>query len=127
MKTLAFALALSLGGPPLALAAGRDFAFELVAPALPQGEASIVRVRLVDRRSGSPVPNAVIFAYRLDMAPDGMETMTTPLELIPSSAPGIYGFRTNLLMEGKWRLSIAAKVQGEAETVQGQIVLEVTP
>jgi hypothetical protein len=30
-------------------------------------------------------------------------------------------------MDGNWRFSVAAKVQGEPETVQAQIVLEVLP
>ena len=43
------------------------------------GEA-VVAVRLVDKRSGKPVPDAVIFAKRIDMAPDGMPTMDSPIE-----------------------------------------------
>jgi hypothetical protein len=34
----------------------------------------------------------VIFATRLDMAPDGMEMMGTPVEAIPSGGPGVYRF-----------------------------------
>jgi len=32
---------------------------------------------------------------------------------------------TDLSMEGNWQISVAAKVQGEAETVQARIVIEV--
>ncbi len=60
----------------------------------------------------------------MDMEPDGMETMTTPVEVLPSDEPGVYRFRTNLVMAGGWRFSIAAKVQGETETVEGKLVLK---
>jgi hypothetical protein len=70
------------------------------------------------------VPDAVIFAKRLDMAPDGMPTMTTPLEPLPSTDPGVYRFKTNLPMEGGWQLSISAKVQGETGTVENKLVLK---
>jgi len=84
-------------------------------------------VRLVDRRTGKPVPDAVIFAKRIDMAPDGMPTMTAPLEPLPSTEPGVYRFKINLAMEGGWRLSLGAKVQGETGTVENKLVLKATP
>lgn len=109
-----------------ALAAGSDYEFRLVEGAIKQGEA-VVAVRLIDRRSGEAVADAVIFATRLDMEPDGMEMMTTPVVALPSTEPGVYRYKTTLTMAGGWRLSLAAKVQGEAETVQGKLVLEAVP
>lgn len=67
--------------------------------------------------------DAVIMAKRIDMAPDGMPTMTAPLEQAPSSEPGVYRFKTNLMMEGGWQLSLGAKVQGETGTVENRLVL----
>jgi YtkA-like len=84
-------------------------------------------VRLLEKRSGQTVPGAIIFATRMDMAPDGMETMTTPVEALPSGEPGIYRFKTNLTMAGGWQFSVAAKVQGEAETVAGKLILKAVP
>ncbi|MCF7701947.1 FixH family protein [Loktanella sp. M215] len=78
-------------------------------------------------RTDTPVDSAVIFATRLDMEPDGMETMTTPVVAVPTGEPGQYRFSADLTMDGNWRFSVAAKVQGEAETVQAQIVIEVQP
>ena len=72
-----------------------------------------------------PVADAVIFTTRLDMAPDGMEGMTAPVEALPSKIPGEYRFKVDLAMAGNWRFQIAAKVQGEAETVQGALILGV--
>jgi hypothetical protein len=113
--------------PRAALADAGQFEFRLVEPTAKVGDGAIVSVRLVDRRSGSSVPGAVIFARRIDMAPDGMATMTAPLEPQPSDEPGVYRFKTDLAMEGRWRLSLAAKVQGEPQTVVGTPVLEVRP
>jgi hypothetical protein len=61
------------------------------------------------------------------MAPDGMPTMTAPLEPVPATEPGTYRFKTNLMMEGGWQLSLAAKVQGETGTVQNRLVLKAVP
>lgn len=107
-----------------AFAGPDDYEFQLIETTLKQGDGAIVAVRLVDKRSGAAVPDAVIFTTRLDMAPDGMEMMTTPVEAMPSDQPGIYRFKTNLTMAGGWQFSLAAKVQGEAETVQSKLVLQ---
>lgn len=104
----------------------QDYEFRLVEDSLPRGDGAVVSVRLVHRATGDPVPDAVIFARRIDMAPDGMPTMTAPLEQMPGSEPGIYRFKTNLMMEGGWQLSLGAKVQGEAGTVVGKLMLKAT-
>ena len=87
----------------------------------------ITGVSLIDLRTGTPVEGAVIFATRMDMAPDGMETMTSPVTAMPAETPGNYRFATDITMAGGWRFSIAAKVQGEEETVEAQIELKATP
>jgi YtkA-like len=114
-------LGLALMGP--AAASTKDYEFELVQSEVKQGEA-VVAVRLVDKRSGKPVPDAVIFAKRIDMAPNGMPTMDSPIEQVPSIEPGIYRFKTNLPMAGGWQLSLGAKVQGETGTVENKLVLK---
>ena len=110
--------------PAVSAAELKDHAFVLVRDEVKPGEAT-VDVRLIDKRSGRSVPDAVIFAQRIDMAPDGMPTMTAPIEPMPSSEPGLYRFKTNLTMEGGWQLSLAAKVQGQTGTVQNRLVLKV--
>ena len=112
---------LALTGP--ALADVKDYEFQLVQRELKVGEA-VVAVRLVDKRTGKPVPDAVIFVKRIDMAPDGMPTMDSPVEQVPSTEPGIYRFKTNLTMAGGWQLSLGAKVQGEQGTVENKLVLK---
>ena len=118
MLALAFII---VAGSPLAIAAPEDYEFQLVEHEIKQGVGATVAVKLVDRRTDEPVENAVVFATRMDMAPDGMETMTTPVEAMPSTEPGAYRFRTDLTMAGGWRFSIAAKVQGERETVESKL------
>jgi hypothetical protein len=121
-RTLGAALlGLALTGP--ASADVKDYEFQLVQREMKMGRA-VVAVRLVDKRSGKPVPDAVIFAKRIDMAPDGMLTMDSPLEQVPSTEPGVYRFETNLTMAGGWQLSLGAKVQGENGTVENKLVLK---
>lgn len=103
-----------------------DYEFQLVETVAKVGDA-VVAVRLVDKRTSQPVPDAVIYSTRIDMAPDGMPTMASPLEPAPSDQPGVYRFRTKLTMAGGWRLSLAAKVQGETGTVEGKLVLQAKP
>lgn len=111
----------SLGAASQAWAEIQDYEFQLVQSEVKKGEDAVVAVRLVDKRSGKPVPGAVIFAKRVDMAPDGMAEMTEPIEQLPSSEPGIYRFKTALVMAGGWRLSLGAKVQGETGTLENKL------
>lgn len=112
---------------PKARAAASGYSLVLVETTYPFGAGAIFDLRLTDRRTGTPVEGAVIFATRLDMEPDGMETMTTPVVTVPTEEPGQYRFSADLTMDGNWRFSVAAKVEGEAETVQAQIMIEVQP
>ncbi|MEY9629006.1 FixH family protein [Sinorhizobium fredii] len=120
-------VAIILAATSTSFAAATDYEFQLVKPEVPQGPEATVAVRLIDKRTSKPVPDAVIFSTRLDMAPEGMEAMTTSVEEMPSAEVGVYTFKTNLSMEGGWRFKLAAKVQGEADTVQGELVLQAQP
>lgn len=128
-RTVAAVLAavLSLAALSTARADITDYEFRLVQTNVKQGDGAIVAVRLVDKRSGNAVPNAVIFATRIDMAPDGMPTMTAPIEALPWSEPGVYRFKTDLVMAGGWQLSLGAKIQGEIGTIQNKLVLKAVP
>ena len=126
--TLVAALAASLAyAAQTALAGAKDYALELVETTRPVGAGALLTVRLTDLRNGAPVEGAVIFATRMDMAPDGMETMTTSVTLLPTEAPGLYRFATDLVMAGNWRFSVAVKVQGEPETVEAELLLQAAP
>ena len=103
-----------------------DYEFQPLATELPAGPASEFTVKLIDKRTGKPVPDAIIFETRLDMAPDGMEMMTSNVEAVPTTEPGVYKFKLNLSMAGGWRFQLAAKIQGEQETAKGEVVLKAT-
>jgi hypothetical protein len=83
-----------------------------------------VAVRLVHKPTGKPVTGAVIIRTRVDMAPDGMADMQSPVSPLPAGEPGVYAFKTDLPMAGRYQLSIAAKVQGEPETVTGKVIVK---
>lgn len=104
-----------------------DYRFELVSTGHKVGSGAVIEIVLTDLRTGQPVTDAVIYATRMDMAPDGMATMTSTVTAIPSEEPGRYRFITDLTMVGGWRFSVAAKVQGEPETVSAKIELRAEP
>ncbi|MGJ0509697.1 MAG: FixH family protein [Methylocystis sp.] len=112
--------------PTAAVADIRDYEFKLVREQIKKG-LSVVDVRLIHKPDDRAVPDAVIFALRLDMAPDDMEQMTGAIEPVKSPEPGLYRFKVDLTDEGRWRISLAAKIQGEAETLQSRLVLKATP
>jgi len=120
----AFAVAASLN--VAAFAAADDYVFEPVKVDIKKGDDAVVAVRLKHKTTGKPVADAVIVRTRIDMAPEGMAEMAPPPTPVPSSEPGVYSFKTELSMAGKWLLSVAAKVQGEPETVVGKVTFRAT-
>ena len=135
MKTLNFARAVraalivaAIGNASTAaLADIRDYKFELVDQAIKAGPDKVITVRLMNGKTGKAVPDAVIFASRLDMAPDGMQEMVTRIVPVPGAEPGTYKFKATLSMAGRWQLSLGAKVQGENGTVDNKLVITAQP
>jgi YtkA-like len=131
MKTLTFAHAVRAaliaaavaGTSTAALADIKDYKFELVDQSVQTGPDKVITVRLVNTKTGKPIPDAVIFASRLDMAPDGMQEMATKVTPMPGTEPGTYRFKATLSMAGRWQLSLGAKVQGETGTVENKLVI----
>ena len=120
----AIAVAVSLAGR--LLAGANEYVFEPVKAEIKKGDDVVVSVRLKHKATGKPVTDAVIVQTRIDMSPDAMGEMASPLIAVPSNEPGVYSFKTDLSMQGRWLLSIAAKVQGEPETVVGKITFRAT-
>jgi YtkA-like len=118
------AAAVTLANYPAAFAAASDYAFEPVNAEMKKGDDVTVAVRLTNTKTGKPVADAVIIRTRVDMAPDGMAEMESPVSPLPPKEPGIYAFKTDLPMAGRYQLSLSAKVQGEAETVTGKVVIK---
>jgi len=131
MKTLNFLRAIPAalivaacgGSSTAALADIKDYKFELVDRMVQAGPDRVMTVRLMNTRTGKPVPDAVIFATRLDMAPDAMQEMATKVTPVPAAEPGTYKFKASFSMEGRWLLSLGAKVQGEIGTVEDKFVI----
>jgi YtkA-like protein len=123
-KTLAAAGLLMLSAAPAAFAAASDYEFQPVAETVKNGNGSEIAVRLVDKRTGKPVPGAVVFRTRLDMSPDSMGEMEAKLKPETSTEPGVYKFKADFTMAGGWALKLQAKVAGESETVEGTVVFQ---
>ncbi|MCK1453571.1 FixH family protein [Bradyrhizobium sp. 35] len=111
------------GTSTAALADIKDYKFELVDQSVQAGPDKVITVRLLNIKTGKAVPDAVIFASRLDMAPDGMQEMATKVTPMPGTEPGTYRFKASFGMAGRWQLSLGAKVQGESGTVENKLVI----
>jgi YtkA-like protein len=117
-------IAAAMGGTSTAAMADiKDYTFELVDQTVQAGPDRVITVRLMNTKSGKPVPDAVIFATRLDMTPDGMQEMATKIAPMPGGEPGTYKFKASFGMAGRWQLSLGAKVQGETGTVENKFVI----
>ena len=125
LTTAALAATLSLAASA-AMAGAGDYTFEPVNPEMKKGDDVTLAVRLTNKQTGKPVPDAVIFKTRVDMAPDGMAEMESAVSPLPSKEPGVYAFKTDLPMAGRYQVTLSAKVQGQAETVTGKVIVTAT-
>lgn len=116
--------AATTGAATFALADVKNYEFKLVEPTVKAGPDKTITVKLVDKTTGKSIPDAVIFATPLDMAPDGMQEMATKVTPMPGTEPGTYRFKASLGMAGRWQLSLGAKVQGETGMVENKLVIQ---
>ena len=123
LRAAAVGVALLMTMAGSALANSKDYEFQLLDKEVKQG-AAVISVKLVHNPSGRTIADAVIVAKRIDMGPEGMEAMTAPIEAVSSTEPGVYKFKTDLGMAGKWALSLGAKVQGETGTVENRLIIK---
>ena len=82
-STAALAATLSLAASA-AVAGPSDYAFEPVTAQMKKGDDVTLAIRLTNKQTGKPVSDAVIFKTRVDMAPDGMAEMESPVSPLPS-------------------------------------------
>jgi YtkA-like len=78
--------AISLSGS--AFAGANDYVFEPVKAEVKKGDDVVISVRLKHKATGKPVTDAVIVQTRIDMSPDAMGEMASPLTAVPSNEPG---------------------------------------
>ncbi len=99
------------------------YVFTAVAGDIPLKGDAVIDVRLIHEPTGKPIEDAIIFETRFDMSPDSMGEMTAPVTAQGSPEPGVYRFAVKPTMAGRWELKLSAKVQGEAETVHGSVIV----
>src|SRR5262249_35822275 len=121
VATLGFAI---IAGAHRADAGPKDYEFQPLSAEVKNGVGSDIAVRLLDKRTGKPIEGAVIFRTRLDMSPDTMDEMTAKHAAAPSNVPGVYRFKADFTMAGRWALKLQAKVPGETDTVAGTVVFK---
>lgn len=107
-----------------AFAGAADYVFEPITAEIKKGNNVVVSVHLKHRATDKLVTDAIIVRTRIDMTPDGMGEMASPLTPVQADNPGVYSFKTELPMAGSWLLSISAKIQGERETVVGKVAFK---
>jgi hypothetical protein len=111
---------------PASHASSSDYRFELASPPTASGGKSIVTLRLLHLPDKKPVMGAVVFEAKADMGPDGMPTMAATAKTLPETTPGLYRIEVQPDMAGNYAISVAAKVQGETETVRGSVATKLT-
>jgi len=60
-------------------AAPQDYQFQVVEPEFRQGGQVNLTIAITDLRTNTPVVDATIIAVQMDMSPDGMAGMRTPV------------------------------------------------
>ena len=130
IATAAAADSMSMSGPP-PMAMAQTYQFELASPVQSNGGKSVVAVRLIHVADKKAVIGAIIIESRADMGPIGMTAMAAPIKALPVTTPGVYSFEVAngsvWHKVNKWSLSFGAKVQGEAATVRGSVIVELSP
>lgn len=107
-------------------AAAADYRFELVERNVAVSPDAPLTVRLLHLPTGKPVVDAVLLPARMEMPMDGMAPMSAKLSGGKPDGRGGYAFKADIGMTGLWTLKLAAKVQGESETVTGAIPVSAT-
>ena len=89
-----------------AFAGANDYAFEPLAAEIKKGDDVVVALRLTHKPSGKPVADAVIVRTRVDMAPDGMADMVSPVaQCRPPSLASIRSRPICRWPDGTWSAS----------------------
>jgi len=95
--------------------------WEAVNPRIGVGQGVRLEVRLVGDGPSVAGP-VVVRSTRLDMGPDGMEAMTARLRPVASPAPHMTVFEADIVMAGRWALSISGVPAGQSVPVSGVVI-----
>jgi Cu(I)/Ag(I) efflux system membrane fusion protein len=127
-KTLLFGgAAAALAAALFALPAPTDaqdapVSWQAVKAEVPVGKSVRLELKLAGADGRAVAQGVTVTSTRLDMGPDGMKTMTAPLRPVASPSPGVVAFDTDLVMAGRWALTISANVAGQPKPVSGVVV-----
>ena len=107
-----------------AFANPEDYHFQLIEDEVPIGNRIEFSVRILHKATGEPVTDAMIFADRLDMTPEGKPDRSTHLAALTSDTPGIYRYRANMVEAGNWQLTLMTMIPGASTMVEGKMILK---
>lgn len=106
-----------------AYAAASDYRFDMVGEPVRSATQTTITIRLTHIPTGRAVTDAVIFQTRLEMPMQGMAPMAGRVSAAQPDGQGQYRFTAETAMAGEWRLSLAARVQGESEVVRATLMI----
>lgn len=115
---------LALAGLWAAAGANNDaYRFEAVNEHISVGKQVRIEVRLLGP-DAKPVPadTITLASTRIDMGPDSMAMMDAPLKPLPSDKPGVFAFETDIVMAGRWALTIEARLKDHPEPIKGVVI-----
>jgi Cu(I)/Ag(I) efflux system membrane fusion protein len=105
-----------------ALLAGETYRWEAIPAEVDAAPGQPFSIRFIGP-DGAAVENVEIFDARLDMSPEGMAAMDTPLTPEGAGEKGTFSYRADFTMAGQWALHLAARVPGKNETVMSEVIL----
>ncbi len=100
------------------------YIFELIENEVSVGNRIEFSVRIIHKETSEPVTDAMIFADRIDMTPDGKPDRSTELAALSSDTPGIYRYRANLVESGNWQLTLMTMIPGAPTMIEGKMILK---
>ena len=122
LRGLLLLAALALVSVPLISCAADHPSWQAVNPQVPVGKNVRIELKLTGIIPPPAASDIKVTAMRIDMGPDGMAAMVAPLKALPSPAPAVLAFETELVMAGRWAFTITANVKGVGQPVTGTVV-----
>ena len=79
-------------------------------------------IRLIGPQ-GAVVEGVEIVDARLDMSPEGMAAMGTPLTPEGFGEAGVFNYRADFTMAGRWALHLTTKIPGQSDPIDGEVIV----
>ena len=100
--------------------------WEAVSETAPIGKGVRIEVRLKGIDPAPAPEDITVTSVEIDMGPDGMAMMKSPIKSVLSTEPGVLAFEADLTMGGRWALTLTATVKGQSAPVSGSVVFNAT-